>query len=256
MEAIGKNSLIITNEEWSLGDHFLSTIYSVETSEGDSVDTYFNELKNGNIDLKNSNTLNGLIDTFDLMKKHNIYAENPLSPSYDKCAEIIGKGDVGFWYMGNWASQLILTNSSGNDEFGFIPVPISNNASDYGNNEITLGVTKYMVIDKNNNSAEQQEAAKKFLNYLVYNKNGNKFLVEGAGVIPAFNNIKITQNDPLVQEIIKYREDGKTMELMNSYLPSNNSQIVGEALKKYLNNEINRDELTNEIQEFWVNNKE
>ncbi len=113
-----------------------------------------------------------------------------------------------------------------------------------------------MVIDKNNNSIEQQEAAKRFFNYLVYNEKGNKFLVEDAGVIPAFNNIKVTQNDPLVKEIINYRESGRTMELMNSYLPSNNSQIIGGALRKYLNNEINRDELTTMIQEFWIQNKE
>jgi raffinose/stachyose/melibiose transport system substrate-binding protein len=256
VESIGKKPLIISNEEWSLGDHFLSTAYSIETKKDKDVDIYFNNLKNGSINLKNSNTLNGLIDTFDIMKEYNMYAESPLLPSYDKCAEIIGKGDVGFWYMGNWASQIILNNSNGNHDFGFIPVPISNNASDYGNNEIILGVTKYMVIDKNNNSLEQQAAAKRFLNYLVYNENGNKFLVEDAGIIPAFNNIEVTQNDPLVNGIINYRESGKTMELMNCYLPSNNSQILGGALKKYLNNEINRDELITVIQEFWTENKE
>lgn len=256
VESTGKKPLIITNEEWSLGDHFLSTVYSIEASQGDSVDTYFNNLKNGTIDIKNSSNLNGLIDTFDIMKTYNIYAESPLLPSYDKCAEIIGKGDVGFWYMGNWASQLILNNSGENNEFGFIPVPISNNASDYGNNEIILGVTKYMVIDKNSNSVEQQEAAKRFFNYLVYNEKGNKFLVEDAGIITSFNNIKITQNDPLVNEVISYRESGKTMELMNSYLPNGNSQIVGGELKKYLNSEITRDELKTTIQEFWISNKE
>lgn len=256
VEDIGKKPLIITNEEWSLGDHFLPTAYSIEALKYKNADTYFNNLKNGTIDLKNSNTLNGLIDTFDIMKEYNMYSESPLLPSYDKCAEVIGKGDVGFWYMGNWASQIILNNSSGNHDFGFIPVPISNNASDYGNNEIILGVTKYMVIDKNSNSVEQQEAAKRFLNYLVYNESGNKFLVEDAGIIPAFNNIEVTQNDPLVNEIINYRENGKTMELMNCYLPSNNSQILGGVLKKYLNNEIDRDELTTVIQEFWIENKE
>ena len=90
--------------------------------------------------------------------------------------------------MGNWASQSILSNSNGNSDFGVIPVPISNNDSDYGNNEVVAGVTKYFIIDKNK-SAAQQEAAKKFLNYLVSTERGNKFLVEDCGIITAFNNI-------------------------------------------------------------------
>lgn len=250
INSIGKNALIITNEEWSLGDHFLSTFYSVDSKDFDSINSYFENLKAQAGSLNQNANLNGLIDVFDIMKTYNMYSDSPLTPSYDKCAEVVGKGEVGFWYMGNWASQNIMNSSSGNKDFGFIPVPISNNASDYGNNEISMGVTKYFIINKNS-SIEQQEAAKQFLNYLVYNENGNKFLVEECGIIPAFNNINITQNDPLFNELIKFRDSGKTTELMNIYLPANNSQILGSALKKYLNNEISREDLIQQISDFW-----
>lgn len=247
---IGKDALIITNEEWSLGDHFLSTFYAVDSKGFDSKKSYFESLKAKASSLNENENLNIFIDVFDIMKKYNMYSDSPLTPSYDKCAEVLGKGEVGFWYMGNWASQNIINSSSGNEDFGFIPVPISNNASDYGNNELSMGVTKYFIIDKNN-SIEQQEAAKQFLNYLVYNEKGNKFLVEECGIIPAFDNINITQNDPLVNELIKFRDSGKTTELMSSYLPSNNSQVLGIALKKYLNDEISREDLIQEISNFW-----
>ncbi len=250
INSIGKNALIITNEEWSLGDHFLSTFYSVDSKDFDSINSYFENLKAQAGSLNQNANLNGLIDVFDIMKTYNMYSDSPLTPSYDKCAEVVEKGEVGFWYMGNWASQNIMNSSSGNKDFGFIPVPISNNASDYGNNEISMGVTKYFIINKNS-SIEQQEAAKQFLNYLVYNENGNKFLVEECGIIPAFNNINITQNDPLFNELIKFRDSGKTTELMNIYLPANNSQILGSALKKYLNNEISREDLIQQISDFW-----
>ena len=213
---------------------------------------YFENLKKSPEAIKNNGILNGLIDTFDLMKKYNMYADNPMSPSYDKCAELLGKGDVGFWYMGNWASMNILANSNGNNEFGFISVPVSNDSSAYGQNEIVVDVTKYIVIDSNN-SLEQQEAAKRFLNYLVYNEKGNEFIVEDCGIIPSFNNINISQTDPLVSDIIKYRNDNKTMDFMTSYLPSNNSAIVGNLLRRYLNNEITRENLLDEICNFWAN---
>lgn len=250
INSIGKNALIVTNDEWSLGDHFLSTFYSVDSKGSDSMASYFENLKVSADSLHQNTNLNGLIDVFDIMKSYNMYSDSPLTPSYDKCAEVLGKGEVGFWYMGNWASQNILNASGENKDFGFIPVPLSNNASDYGNNAISMGITKYFIIDKNN-SVEQQEAAKQFLNYLVYNEKGNKFLVEDCGIIPAFNNINIPQNDPLVKDLLKFRDNGNTLELMNSYLPINNSQILGGALRKYLNNEISREDLINEIIDFW-----
>ena len=254
INAIGKEALIITNEEWSLGDHFLATMYSVDSKKsGLDGAEYFQNIKNNSELLKTDETVNGLIDTFDVMKKYNMYSDSPLTPSYEKCSEVIGRGEVGFWYMGNWAAQSILASSDGNNEFGFIPVPISNNSSDFGNNEVVMGVTKYFIINKDS-SLEQQEAAKKFLNYLVYTENGNKFIVEDCSIIPAFDNIETSFNDPLSNDLINYRNNQKSIELMNGYLPIDNSKILGSALKKYLNNEITRENLLQEISDFWGRN--
>ena len=73
-----------------------------------------------------------------------------------------------------------------------------------------------------------------------------------ARVIPAFSNLDVNSEDPLTKDIIKYRNANKTMELMNSYLPLDNSKVVGEGLRRYLNNEINREELINIIETFWA----
>lgn len=250
INAIGKGLLIITNEEWSLGDHFLAISYGADVKKkGTDNKSYFENLRRNTESIKDNEILNGLLDTFDIMKKYNIYSDNPLAPSYDKCAEMLGSGEVGFWYMGNWASPNIITAGEGNTDFGFIPVPISNNSSDNG---IAVGITKYFIVNKNS-SDKQIEAAKRFLNYLVYDEHGNKFITEDCGIIPEFNNIQVPEKDPLVKEIIKYRDSGNTIELMNSYLPPNNSDILGNALKKYLNNEITREQLVEQIENFWVN---
>ena len=78
-------------------------------------------------------------------------------------------------------------------------------------------------------------------------------IAEDAGIIPAFDNISVPEEDPLVKEIINYRDAGNTVELMNTYLPSNNSKILGNALRKYLNNEISREQLIDQIKDFWRN---
>lgn len=253
VKASGKDALIIANEDWSLADHFLATAYSVDMKAKNSDGkAYFQDLKKSSDSILTNENINGLIDTFDIMKEYNVYMDQPLLPSYDMCAKLLGNGKVGFWYNGNWASKNILSNSNGNNEFGFIPVPMSNNASDSMNSAIAVGITKYFVISKSA-SEKQIEAAKRLLNYFVYDERGNKFLAEDCGIIPAFSNISIPQTDPLVNEIIRFRDADQTIEMVNSYLPNNNSKELGLSLRKYLNNEITREKLMNDIKNFWKN---
>lgn len=253
VNSIGKAGLILTNVDWSLGDHFLSTFYAVDSKEFTNKSDYFKNLKENADNLYENATLNGLLDVLDLMKKYNLYSNEPSTPSYDKCIEIFARGDVGFWYMGNWASNDILNNSNGNSDFGMLPVPTSNTESDYGNNELAVGSTKYFIIDKNKPEV-QQNAAKRFLNYLVSTEKGNKFLSEGCNLITEFDNIKPVDNDPLINELANYLDNDKTMDFMANYIPANNSSIIGSALVKYVNDEITRNDLIAQIIEFWKEN--
>ncbi len=253
VKASGKDAIIIANEDWALANHFLATAYAADIDDS-SVDAtaYFEGLKSSSDAIPANKKINGLIDVFDIMKKYNIYADKPFLPSYDTCSKLLGSGKVGFWYGGNWASGNILANSNGNSEFGFLPVPMSNNASDKMNRSIAIGITKYFSISSSA-SEKQIEAAKRFLDYLVYHKNGNKFLVEDCGMIPAFSNMEIPKTDPLVNEIVKYREADQTIELVNAYLPKNNQKELCGALRQYLNNEITREQLIRIIKNFWKN---
>lgn len=251
VKASGKDALIIANEDWALANHFLATAYAADMKDL-NIDgkVYFEELKKSSDSILTNVKINGLIDTFDIMKKYNVYSDQPFLPSYDTCSKLLGSGKVGFWYGGNWASSNILANSNGNNEFGFLPVPMSNNASDSMNSSIAIGITKCFVISKSA-SEKQIEAAKRFLNYLVYNKKGNKFLVEDCGIIPAFSNMDIPKTDPLLNEIIKYRDAEQTIELVNAYLPHDNPKELGLSMRKYLNNEITREKLMKDIKNFW-----
>lgn len=253
IESIGKKGVVVTNEAWSLGDHFFPTAYAIQgENEKDSVE-YLSQLKSGQAKLKDNSKVNGLLDTFDIMKKYNMYAENPLAPSYDRCTEALANGEVGFWYMGNWVSGSLNNLASDDVEFGFIPVPISNNSSDYGNSQIVIGVTQYIVIDKENNSEEQQEAAKLFLQWLINSEYGKDFLENKAGIISAANYEEVKSDDSLTNEILRYKKENLAMTFMTPYLPTTNADNIGVYLRKYLNNEINREQLLNNVEEYLKN---
>ena len=250
IEAIGKGALIVANEDWSLANHFLPIAYSVQGTEGNQNADFIEGLKKGAVDLKTNTYINGLLDTFDVMKKYNIYNDAPLLHINSKCAELLGKGEVGFYYMGNWASGDILANTTNDTNYGFVPVPISNNSNDYGNHQITA-VIKYLVVDGSHNSPEQQEAAKKFINWLVFEEAGQKFMVDEAKVIPGVDNNEREVTDPLMQSINKYQKEGNIIELNNADLPEKNAEIIGLYLRDYLNDKIDRDTLLEQIQEHW-----
>lgn len=252
VEAIGKKALVITNDDWSLADHFLGAMYDVAANEAglDSA-AFIEKLPTHPELLTESKAANGLMDMFDVMMKHNIYAENPLDYSNDKSTEIMGQGEVAFWYMGNWASEGILSQNAGVSNIAFTPVPLSNNPSDYGNNEIAVGTTKYIIITKDS-SPDQQAAAKEFLNYIVYNERGNTYLTNDCIIIPGFSNIPTEFTDPLANSLLEFRDNDQVIEPMNSYFPSDNSKYVGAAFREYLGGNIDRQTFLQELNDYWT----
>lgn len=251
VEASGRSAVVITNGDWSLANHFFTTAYSVKSPDSKERVKFIEDLTAGKVDLKADQTINGLLDTLDLMKSYNMYKEAPLTNSNNRCAEVMGRGEVGFWYMGNWAIQDILKSDVNKGEYGFIPVPISNNAGDYGNNEITAAI-KYLVVDKANNSEEQQEAAKRFIDWLVYEEEGNDFMVNKAELIPGVIANEATYNNSLSDSIKDYQENKKVIEQMMAYLPHETVSEVGDILRAYLDNQMDRATFLDKLKTFWI----
>lgn len=250
IEASGKAPLIVSPMDWSLGAHYLPLAYAGQSSDPAAVARFVEDLKAGNIDLASNSVFNGLLDTFDLMAKYNIDKESPLSGTYERGPEVLGKGEVGIWFQGNWAWPQISSFDTANGQYGFLPVPVSNNADDFGNTQISSAVSKRLVLDKEKNTAEQQAAAKTFLEWMVYSEKGQDFLVNQANIIPAFKNIKLEAKDPLAKSISDYIARGKSEESMST-LPADHWAKVGASMQKYLAGAADRATLFAEIQDYW-----
>lgn len=247
--AIGKQPIHISPMDWSLGAHFLNGLYANQSADMNEVVGFIDQLKAGSADLANNTVFNGLIDTFDLMMEYNNVKDQPLAAVYEQGPEDIASGEVGLWFMGNWAWPNIKDfNAEG--QFGFLPVPISNNPDDYGNTQIATSITKRLVIDGEKSSAEQQEAAKQFLNWIVYEPSGQNFLINEANIVPAFNGMELQPQDPLAQSIQSYMANGKTTVGLN-ILPADHWSNVGASMQKYLAKSGDRATLAKEIEDYW-----
>ncbi|SNS06571.1 carbohydrate ABC transporter substrate-binding protein, CUT1 family [Anaerovirgula multivorans] len=238
--------------DWSLGAHLSNVFFTAQSSNRNDRHQFMQDLKDGKVSLADNDVFNGWLDTFDLMKEYNNAKGGPLGPQYDDGPIALARGEVGLWFMGNWAyPQIHEIDPEG--EYGFIPVPISNDANDYGNSHLSVGVPSYWTIDESQSTKEQQEAANKFLNWLVSSETGQKYYVEKLNLIPVFDNFEIKPEDSLSLSILEYMEADKSMEWMNTYYPADGWPTMGASLQKYLGGQINRDELTSEIENYWKN---
>ncbi len=251
VKAAGIGVATIAKDEWSIGGHFLYTGYAPTENQA-KWEALQADLKAGKVDLSNK-AMNGLLDTFDLLKEYNINAADPLASNYDTINEQFATGKAAFYFQGNWVWPL-LAKLSMEKNFGFLPVFISDDAGDYGNSGIPLGITKFIAIDKEQNTAEQQNAGKKFLEWLVYSDAGQDALVRKCSIIPAFKNIKFVPADPLSQSVINdYISKERT--IFWPQTPSDHWAKLGPFMQKYLAGVIGRDELLKGMKDYWMKQK-
>ncbi|WP_336785383.1 ABC transporter substrate-binding protein [Paenibacillus sp. MMO-177] len=254
IEASGKKALVISPMDWSLGAHYLPLAYAGQNKDMAEVNKFIDSLKAGTADLGSNKVFNGLMDTFDVMMKYNVDQKSPLSGVYERGPELLGKGEVGIWFMGNWAWPQISSFDTANGQYGFLPVPVSNNPDDYGNQEISSAVSKRIVVDKEKSTPAEQQAAEKFLNWIVYEQKGQDFLVNKASIIPAFKNITLPAADPLGKSIQDYIAKGKSEQSMSA-LPADHWSKLGASMQKYLAKKGDRATLAAEIEDYWKNVK-
>ena len=232
----------LQKEDWSLGAHFLAQVYEMR----DDPDAFIAGIKDGSISLIDDPVFNALMDTFDVLKEYNYAKDAPISAEREVTEMMLAEGDLCFKFGGNWDwSNMVGTNYTEN--LGMMPVP-----SDLDGYNTTLvgGGSKYFFID-NSVSEEQQQAAKDFLNWLVYDEEGQDFLVNTCALVPAFSNITLPVSDPLGASVKDYADNDALTGNYN-YLPDDHYAKIGASFQKYLAGEIDRAGFADEITAYWA----
>ncbi|MCT8137125.1 carbohydrate ABC transporter substrate-binding protein [Anaerobacillus sp. CMMVII] len=250
----GASAIHVSPMDWSLGAHLSNPFFAAQSSDRDERHQFMQDMLDGNVTLSDNEVFNNWLTTFELMKEYNSVKNSPLSPQYDDGPLALASGKVGLWFMGNWAyPQLHEIDPEG--EYGFLPVPVSNDASHFGNNEISVGVPSYWVIDASQSTTDQQEAANAFLNWLVSSESGQNHYVNNLNFIPVFDSITVQPEDSLSLSILSYMEGNNTLEWMNSYYPADGWASMGASMQKFLADNIDREGLIQEFENYWKNAK-
>ena len=250
-----ENPVVLSKEDWSLGAHQLGFIYDTYDGTTEGSAKLIGDLKSGTVKPADYERFNQFTDTMDLLMEYNINGADPLGALYEQDPIFLADGEAAIWANGCWAWQNIAdSGATAEDEYGFLPFVLGNDTTDFANTSIQASASKQVMIDKVQASEDEIAAAKEFLNWMVYNENGQKMLVENCAIIPACQNNAFEPMDPLGKDIKARMADGKTYS--SSFIaPSDHWSVMGAAMQKYIAKESTKEELATALADYWTSQK-
>ena len=241
----GEGTTGVMKEDWSLAAHFLAEVYE----QHEDPDAFIAGIKDGSIKLIDDAKFNQLMDTFDVLKNNNYAKDAAISAEREVTEQKLAEGEIYFMFGGNWDWSVINAYDY-SEKMGIMPVP--NDANDGSSDKLVGGGSKYFFIDSSDNTSDaQRQAAKDFLNWLVNDAEGQKFLVTDCALVPAYSNITLAVSDPLGASVKSYADAGAMIGNYN-YLPDDHYAKCGAFFQKYLAGETDRAGFADEITAYWA----
>ncbi len=234
----------VMKEDWSLAGHLLPEVYEEQTD----VDEFITQLHEGKADLINNEKFNSLMDFLDVMIENNYAKDSAISAEREVTEMMLAEGEIAFMFGGNWDWSVINAYDY-SESMGMMPIP--QNMDDGTNEMLVGGGSKYFMIDSSENTTdEQRQAALDFLNWLVYDEDGQSFITDDCALVPAFSNNENEVADPLGKSVKEYADNDALIGNYN-YLPDDHYSLCGATFQKYLAGQIDREELASEVESYW-----
>jgi len=188
---------------WVTAHHNFNSLLSNGVPYGDL--SVANKFVSGDVDMKR---LKEYADWVELLFK---YSDKAVLTNGDYDAQVgaFATQKAAFLHQGNWTDGNI-AQAGATFKMGFAPHGSMATATD----GIFVSAPAYYVINK---ESKNVEAAKKFLNDMVFTEAGNKYMVEKAGMIPAYANVKLNPTGQLSKSVQEWAAKGKIYS-WNQYL--------------------------------------
>jgi len=252
VDASGVSGTLLHGANWSMGGHFLTLAYALQgPATSDGVDFLY-ALMDGSQNIEDSPIWQGLMDTIGMLAEHNYNRNDPLVANYDQDVLAFGEGRSASMFMGDWAWSVMGEFQNVDQEYGFLPVPWSNNPNDYGNTQIVMVIPKLNAVDASRSTPEQQQAAFDFLGWMLTDPEGQQFLLDAGFFMPYTNVRDDIEYNTMVQATAWYAEQGRTINLgVFDYISADVWIETGNLMLQYITGFIDRDQLADGINSYW-----
>lgn len=252
LDAAGVPPTMLHGANWSMGAHYLGLTYAVHGRETVAGTDFIEGLIDGSIDIANDPLFQGYMDTLDMLIQYNYRKSDPLVGDYMADAQAFAKGECATYFMGDWLWTVIGTFESKDTEYGYIPVPWSNDPAAYGNAEVVVSMPKVMCIDASQNTPEQQAAALEALKWMLTSPEGQEYFIQ-AGFSMPFRNVRSDAvYNTMTTSIAKYASVGKTINIgCFTYMTGDAWAQTGDLMLRYIVGNLDRAGLAEGINAFW-----
>ena len=252
IEATGAAASMFTGVNWSLGGHYFGITYGAARGDVDDRVAFVEASKAGEATLEDDQVFN---DTFDLIAEHNYNKNDPLVGNVNLDAEALVNGEVGTWFMGDWAwTYLGILENVNDNEYGILPVPQNDDENNAANTLLPTSYAKGYCIDASQNSEEQQEAGMKFVEYITSNEEVLTEFAKTCGQIFPYENFPTEAvESPLGLATAEYVNNGQNYDYYGTadMLPSDVWYEVGAYMCEYLAGSCDRQTLAGNIDAYW-----
>ena len=242
--------VVLNSEDWSIGQKTYQWIYAYQDGTQKGGMAFLKDVHDGKTTFEDNGVFNAFMDTFDVLVANNINHNDPLAADYDLNASYVAEGEAAFWLNGTWAWPDFEPYVTDDSEYGIMGIPLDGHEDVAG--KAFGSATKYIGIDRINNTEEQQTAAKMFLNWLVFTDDGQSCLVNDCGIAPAFTNITLELTNPFNISLKSRIDDGELLESA-SYLPSDHRSTLAANFQAYVAGKSDRATTTTLLDNYWKN---
>lgn len=234
----------VLKEDWSLAAHYLPQVYEEQKDPA----AFIKGIHDGSVDVAKDAKFNSLMDTFDVLKDNNYAKDAAISAEREVTSQKLATGEIAFMFGGNW-DWSVINQYDYTDGLGMMPVPQDTN--DESNTKLVGGGSKYFFIDSSDNvTDEQRQLAKDFLNWLVSDPAGQKFITETCSMVSPFKSNTLEAADPLGASVKQYADAGALIPNYN-YLPDNHYSELGKSFQQYLAGQLDRAGWAQAITDYW-----
>ena len=240
--------VVLNSEDWSVGHKTYQWMYAYQDGTQEGAMAFLKDVYDGKANFEDNDVFNAIMDAFDVLVANNINHNDPLAADYDLNASYVAEGEAAFWLNGTWAwpdfEPYVLEGS----EYGIAGMPINGHEDVQG--KAFGAATKFIGIDKVNNTEEQQKAAKMFLNWLVFTDAGQSCLVNDCGIAPAFTNITLELTNPFNVGLKHMIDTGMLADGVN-YMPSDHRSTLAANLQAYVAGKSDRATTATLLDNYW-----
>ena len=207
IETNGTASLTLSSESYFLIVHMLSTAFSLQ----DDPEAFTNDLINGDVTLAGNQAFEDFATLYAAIRDN---CENPMSVSYDGACGNLATGVVAMIHQGNWCISMFDSYDVSGVDFEMAPLPLA------GNDGLMVGVPNCWCVNSQV-SAEEQQAAKDFIDWMYTSDTGKDYLYNQFNFVPLIDaDVSSVELDALSAKMMEYVSAGKTIAWSTYYNPN------------------------------------